>query len=125
MTDQEKEVIFIHHGLVDAVMRIVANLFLIEQINKNGEKIFRHDGIRLELNSDLVVLGLERHLKDYFIEEHGEREGLNKAFSVIRAMYIESNSEPIALTQAGREALEDMFIGVIEDIQTEEKPVIH
>ena len=123
--NKEQELITIHHSIVDAVMAIVANLFLIEQISHNGNKVFIHDGIKIDINERLIVLGLKINLKDCLIEEHGERDGLNRAYGALRSMYLESNNKPIELTQEGREMLEVLFIGLVEDIQAEQTATIH
>lgn len=123
--DNQQEVTEIHHSIVDSTMAIIAGLFLIEQINKNGAKVFIHDGIKIDIDRDLVVLGLKTVLKDRFIEDFGEHEGLNRTYGVLKAMYFESNDKPLELTQSGREMLESLFIDLVEDIKAESSATIH
>ncbi|WP_141670756.1 hypothetical protein, partial [Gilliamella sp. Choc3-5] len=75
--NNQQEVTAIHHSIVDSTMAIIAGLFLIEQINKNSAKVFIHDGIKIDIDKDLIVLGLKMNLKDSLIEDFGESDGLN------------------------------------------------
>ena len=59
----------IHHIIVDSTMAIVASLFLIEQINKNDSQVFVHKGTKIDINKDLIILGLNINLKQYLIED--------------------------------------------------------
>ncbi|OCG24710.1 hypothetical protein A9G11_03390 [Gilliamella sp. wkB108] len=121
----KQEVNAIHHSIVDSTMAIIAGLFLIEQINKNGAKVFIHDGIKIDIDRDLVVLGLKVSLKDCLIEDFGESEGLNRTYGLLKAMYFESNDKPMELTQSGREMLESLFIDLVIDIKAESSSTIH
>lgn len=113
----EKELIFIHHGIVDSTIRIVANLFLLDQIDKNGRKVFIHNNIAIELNAELISQALDMNIKKLIIDTHGEREGLNKAYILFKSMYQEVNDEPIELTKYGHEMLEMIFIEVINNCE--------
>ena len=123
--DNQQEVTAIHHSIVDSTITIIAGLFLIEQINKNSAKVFIHDGIKIDIVRDLIVLALKTVLKDRFIEDFGEREGLNRTYGVLKAMYFESNDKPLELTQSGREMLESLFIELVIDIKAESSSTIH
>lgn len=123
--DNQQEVTAIHHSIVDSTIAIIAGLFLIEQINKNGAKVFIHDGIKIDIDRDLIVLGLKTALKDCFIEDYGEHEGLNRTYGVLKVMYAESKDKPMELTQPGREMLESLFIDLVEDIKAESSATIH
>lgn len=123
--DNQQEVTAIHHSIVDSTLAIIACLFLIEQINKNGAKVFVHDEIKIDIDRDLIVLGLKTVLKDCFIEDFGEREGLNRTYGVLKVMYTEINDKPIELTQSGREILESLFIDLVIVIESESSATIH
>jgi hypothetical protein len=123
--DNQQEVIAIHHNIVDLTMAIIANLFLVEQINKNGAKVFIHDGITIDINKDLIVLGLKMNLKDFLIEDFGESDGLNRTYGLLKEMYSESNDKPMALTQLGQEMLTSLFIDLAADIKAESSSTIH
>ncbi len=123
--DNKQEVTAIHHSIVDSTMAIIAGLFLIEQINKNGAKVFIHDGIKIDIDRNLIVLGLKTVLKDCLIEDFGEREGLNRTYGLLKAMYFESSDKPMELTQSGREMLESLFIDLAIDIKAESGATIH
>lgn len=115
----------IHHKIVDSTMAIIAGLFLIEQINKNATKVFINDGINIDIDRDLIVLGLKTVLKDCFIEDFGEHEGLNRTYGMLKVMYTESKDKPMELTQSGREMLESLFIDLVIDIKAESRATIH
>ena len=115
----------IHHIIVDSVMAIVASLFLIEQINKNDSQVFIHEGTKIDINKDLIVLGLKINLKQYLIENFGESEGLNRTYGVLKDMYTENEDKPISLTPLGQELLSTLFIGLAEDIKAESNATIH
>ena len=124
MNNQQK-VTAIHHIIVDSTMAIVASLFLIEQINKNDSQVFVHEGIKIDINKDLIVLGLKINLKQYLIENFGESEGLNRTYGVLKDMYTENEDKPISLTPLGQELLSTLFIGLAEDIKAESNATIH
>ena len=124
MNNQQK-VTAIHHIIVDSVMAIVASLFLIEQINKNDSQVFIHEGTKIDINKDLIVLGLKINLKQYLIENFGESEGLNRTYGVLKDMYTENEDRPISLTPLGQELLSILFIGLAEDIKAESNATIH
>ena len=115
----------IHHIIVDSVMAIVASLFLIEQINKNDSQVFIHEGTKIDINKDLIVLGLKINLKQYLIENFGESEGLNRTYGTLKDMYTESADKPISLTPLGQELLSTLFIGLVEDIKAESNATVH
>ncbi|OCG31334.1 hypothetical protein A9G45_00450 [Gilliamella sp. HK2] len=123
--NNQQEVTAIHHSIVDSTMAIIAGLFLIEQINKNGAKVFIHDGIKIDIDKDLIVLGLKMNLKDSLIEDFGESDGLNRTYGLLKEMYSESNDKPMALTQLGQEMLASLFIDLAEDIKAESSSTIH
>ena len=60
--NNNNKIIAIHHIIVDSTMAIVASLFLIEQINKNDSQVFVHEGVKIDINKDLIVLGLNINL---------------------------------------------------------------
>ena len=124
MNNQQK-VTAIHHIIVDSTMAIIASLFLIEQINKNDSQVFVHEGIKIDINKDLIVLGLKINLKQYLIENFGESEGLNRTYGVLKDMYTENEDKPISLTPLGQELLSTLFIGLAEDIKAESNATIH
>ncbi|ORF43924.1 hypothetical protein [Gilliamella apicola] len=124
MSNQQK-VTAIHHIIVDSAMTIVASLFLIEQINKNDSQVFFHEGIKIDINKDLIVLGLKINLKQYLIENFGESEGLNRTYGVLKDMYTENEDKPMSLTPFGQELLSTLFIGLAEDIKAESNATIH
>ena len=124
MSNQQK-VTAIHHIIVDSTMAIIASLFLIEQINKNDSQVFVHEGIKIDINKDLIVLGLKINLKQYLIENFGESEGLNRTYGVLKDMYTENEDKPISLTPLGQELLSTLFIGLAEDIKAESNATIH
>ena len=124
MSNQQK-VTAIHHIIVDSAMAIVASLFLIEQINKNDSQVFVHEGIKIDINKDLIVLGLKINLKQYLIENFGESEGLNRTYGVLKDMYTENEDKPMSLTPFGQELLSTLFIGLAEDIKAESNATIH
>ena len=115
----------IHHIIVDSTMAIVASLFLIEQINKNDSQVFVHEGVKIDINKDLIVLGLDINLKQCLIEDFGEKEGLNRTYGMLKDMYIESTEAPLALTSLGQELLSTLFIDLVEDIKAESNGTIH
>ena len=115
----------IHHIIVDSVMAIVASLFLIEQINKNDSQVFIHEGTKIDINKDLIVLGLKINLKQYLIENFGESEGLNRTYGMLKDMYTESADKPISLTPFGQKLLSTLFIGLVEDIKAESNATVH
>ena len=115
----------IHHIIVDSAMAIVASLFLIEQINKNDSQVFVHEGVKIDINKDLIVLGLDINLKQYLIENFGESEGLNRTYGVLKDMYTENADKPISLTPFGQKLLSTLFIGLAEDIKAEPNATIH
>ncbi len=115
----------IHHIIVDSVMAIVASLFLIEQINKNDSQVFIHEGTKIDINKDLIVLGLKINLKQCLIEDFGEKDGLNRTYGMLKDMYIESTDAPLALTSLGQELLSTLFIGLVEDIKAESNATVH
>ena len=115
----------IHHIIVDSTMAIVASLFLIEQINKNDSQVFIHEGTKIDINKDLIVLGLKINLKQYLIENFGESEGLNRTYGVLKDMYTENEDKPISLTPLGQKLLSTLFIGLAEDIKAESNGTIH
>ncbi|OCG76876.1 hypothetical protein A9G42_06080 [Gilliamella sp. Nev6-6] len=123
--NNQQEVTAIHHSIVDSTMVIIAGLFLIEQINKSGAKVFIHDGIKIDIDKDLIVLGLKMNLKDSLIEDFGESDGLNRTYGLLKEMYSESNDKPMALTQLGQEMLASLFIDLAEDIKAESSSTIH
>ena len=124
MSNQQK-VTAIHHIIVDSTMAIVASLFLIEQIKKNDSQVFVHKGTKIDINKDLIVLGLKINLKQYLIENFGESEGLNRTYGVLKDMYTENEDKPISLTPLGQELLSTLFIGLAEDIKAESNATIH
>jgi len=115
----------IHHIIVDSTMAIVASLFLIEQINKNDSQVFVHKGTKIDINKDLIVLGLKINLKQNLIEHFGESEGLNRTYGMLKDMYTESADKPISLTPLGQELLSTLFIDLVEDIKAESNATIH
>ncbi|MWP61514.1 hypothetical protein [Gilliamella sp. Pas-s25] len=121
--DNQQEVTAIHHSIVDSTMAIIAGLFLIEQINKNGAKVFIHEDIKID--KDLIVLGLKVSLEECLIEDFGESEGLNRTYGLLKKMYAESDDKPMALTQFGQEMLATLFIDLAEDIKAESNAIIH
>ena len=123
--NNNQKITAIHHIIVDSVMAIVASLFLIEQINKNDSQVFIHEGIKIDINKDLIVLGLKINLKQYLIENFGESEGLNRTYGVLKDMYTENEDKPISLTPLGQELLSTLFIGLAEDIKAESNATIH
>ena len=123
--DNQQEVTAIHHSIVDSIMAIIAGLFLIEQINKNGAKVFIHEGIKIDIDKDLIVLGLKVSLEECLIEDFGESEGLNRTYGLLKKMYAESDDKPMALTQFGQELLSTLFIDLVEDIKAESNGTIH
>ena len=123
--NNNQKITAIHHIIVDSVMAIVASLFLIEQINKNDSQVFIHEGIKIDINKDLIVLGLKINLKQYLIENFGESEGLNRTYGVLKDMYTENEDRPISLTPLGQELLSILFIGLAEDIKAESNATIH
>ena len=124
MNNQQK-VTAIHHIIVDSTMAIIASLFLIEQINKNDSQVFIHEGIKIDINKDLIVLGLKINLKQYLIENFGESEGLNRTYGALKDMYTENEDKPISLTPFGQKLLSTLFIGLAEDIKAESNATIH
>lgn len=124
MNNQQK-VTAIHHIIVDSTMAIVASLFLIEQINKNDSQVFVHEGVKIDINKDLIVLGLDINLKQCLIEDFGEKEGLNRTYGMLKDMYTESDDKPISLTPFGQELLSSLFIDLAEDIKAESNGTIH
>lgn len=123
--NNNQKITAIHHIIVDSVMAIVASLFLIEQINKNDSQVFIHEGIKIDINKDLIVLGLKINLKQYLIENFGESEGLNRTYGVLKDMYTENEDKPISLTPLGQELLSTLLIGLAEDIKAESNATIH
>ena len=123
--DNQQRITAIHHIIVDSAMAIVASLFLIEQINKNDSQVFVHEGVKIDINKDLIVLGLNINLKQYLIENFGESEGLNRTYGVLKDMYTENEDKPISLTPLGQELLSTLFIGLAEDIKAESNATIH
>ena len=123
--DNQQRVTAIHHIIVDSTMAIVAGLFLIEQINKNDSQVFIHEGIKIDINKDLIVLGLNINLKQCLIEDFGEIEGLNRTYGMLKDMYTESADEPISLTLFGQELLSSLFIDLAEDIKAESNATVH
>ena len=123
--NNQQEVTVIHHSIVDSTMAIIAGLFLIEQINKNGAKVFIHEGIKIDIDKDLIVLGLKVSLEECLIEDFGESEGLNRTYGVLKVMYTESKDKSMELTQPGREMLESLFIDLVIDIKAESSATIH
>ncbi|OCG29790.1 hypothetical protein A9G34_06900 [Gilliamella sp. Choc4-2] len=123
--NNQQEVTAIHHSIVDSTMAIIAGLFLIEQINKNSAKVFIHDGIKIDIDKDLIVLGLKMNLKDSLIEDFGESDGLNRTYGLLKKMYAESDNKPMALTQFGQEMFASLFIDLAEDIKSESSSTIH
>ena len=115
----------IHHIIVDSVMAIVASLFLIEQINKNDSQVFIHEGTKIDINKDLIVLGLKINLKQYLIENFGESEGLNRTYGALKDMYTENADKLISLTPFGQKLLSTLFIGLVEDIKAESNATVH
>ena len=115
----------IHYVIVDSIMAIVASLFLIEQINKNDSQVFIHEGTKIDINKDLIVLGLDINLKQCLIEDFGEKEGLNRTYGMLKDMYTESADKPISLTPLGQELLSTLFIDLVEDIKAESNATIH
>ena len=115
----------IHHIIVDSTMAIIASLFLIEQINKNDSQVFVHEGIKIDINKDLIVLGLDINLKQCLIEDFGEKDGLNRTYGMLKDMYTESTDAPLALTSLGQELLSTLFIDLVEDIKAESNATIH
>ena len=123
--DNQQEVTAIHHSIVDSTMAIIAGLFLIEQINKNGAKVFIHEGIKIDIDKDLIVLGLKVSLEESLIEDFGESEGLNRTYGMLKDMYTESADKPISLTPFGQKLLSTLFIDLVEDIKAESNGTIH
>ena len=123
--NNNQKITAIHHIIVDSTMAIIASLFLIEQINKNDSQVFIHEGIKIDINKDLIVLGLKINLKQYLIENFGESEGLNRTYGVLKDMYTENEDKPISLTPLGQELLSTLFIGLAEDIKAESNATIH
>ena len=123
--DNQQRITAIHHIIVDSTMAIVAGLFLIEQINKNDSQVFIHEGTKIDINKDLIVLGLDINLKQCLIEDFGEKEGLNRTYGMLKDMYIESTDAPLVLTSLGQELLSTLFIDLVEDIKAESNGTIH
>ncbi|PXZ03462.1 hypothetical protein [Gilliamella apicola] len=123
--NNNQKITAIHHIIVDSTMAIIASLFLIEQINKNDSQVFVHEGVKIDINKDLIVLGLKINLKQYLIENFGESEGLNRTYGVLKDMYTENEDKPISLTPLGQELLSTLFIGLAEDIKAESNATIH
>ena len=123
--DNQQRITAIHHIIVDSTMAIVASLFLIEQINKNDSQVFVHKGTKIDINKDLIVLGLKINLKQNLIEHFGESEGLNRTYGMLKDMYTESADKPISLTPLGQELLSTLFIDLAEDIKAESNGTIH
>lgn len=73
----------------------------------------------------MIVLALKTVLKDRFIEDFGEHEGLNRTYGVLKVMYAESKDKPMELTQSGRDFLISLFIDLVEDIKAESSSTIH
>ncbi|MFQ1006956.1 hypothetical protein ACFX2S_02065 [Gilliamella apicola] len=123
--NNNQKITAIHHIIVDSTMAIVASLFLIEQINKNDSQVFIHEGTKIDINKDLIVLGLKINLKQYLIENFGESEGLNRTYGVLKDMYTENEDKPISLTPLGQKLLSTLFIGLAEDIKAESNATVH
>ena len=123
--DNNQKITAIHHIIVDSTMAIVASLFLIEQIKKNDSQVFVHKGTKIDINKDLIVLGLKINLKQNLIEHFGESEGLNRTYGMLKDMYTESADKPISLTPLGQELLSTLFIDLVEDIKAESNATIH
>ena len=123
--NNNQKITAIHHIIVDSTMAIVAGLFLIEQINKNDSQVFIHEGIKIDINKDLIVLGLNINLKQCLIEDFGESEGLNRTYGMLKDMYTESEDKPISLTPFGQELLSSLFIDLAENIKAESNGTIH
>ena len=123
--NNNQKITAIHHIIVDSTMAIVASLFLIEQINKNDSQVFVHKGTKIDINKDLIVLGLNINLKQCLIEDFGESEGLNRTYGMLKDMYTESADKPISLTPLGQKLLSTLFIGLTKDIKTEYNATIH
>ena len=123
--DNQRRITAIHHIIVDSTMAIVAGLFLIEQINKNDSQVFIHEGTKIDINKDLIVLGLKINLKQCLIEDFGEKDGLNRTYGMLKDMYTESADKPISLTPLGQELLSTLFIDLVEDIKAESNGTIH
>lgn len=107
------ELNFIHHNIVDMKMRIIAQLYLLTLLTKNGSSFFIHNNICLELNLNLIVKALEANIKKICIENWGEKDGLNKSYILLNDMYNEINGEAKELTEYGYELLNLIFIKVI------------
>ena len=123
--NNNQKITAIHHIIVDSTMAIVAGLFLIEQINKNDSQVFIHEGTKIDINEDLIVLGLNINLKRCLIEDFGESEGLNRTYGMLKDMYTESADKPISLTLFGQELLSSLFIDLAEDIKAESNATVH
>ena len=123
--NNNQKITAIYHIIVDSTMAIVAGLFLIEQINKNDSQVFIHEGIKIDINKDLIVLGLNINLKQCLIEDFGEIEGLNRTYGMLKDMYTESADKPISLTLFGQELLSSLFIDLAEDIKAESNATVY
>ena len=80
---------------------------------------------KIDINKDLIVLGLNINLKQCLIEDFGESEGLNRTYGMLKDMYTKSADKPISLTPLGQKLLSTLFIGLTKDIKTEYNATIH
>lgn len=123
--DNQQRITTINHVIVDSTMAIIAGLFLIEQINKNNSQVFIHEGVKIDISNESIMLGLNVCIKQALIEGFGEIKGLNRTYGILKDMYIVSTDKPIALTSFGRELLSSLFIGLAEHTKAKSNQTIN
>lgn len=126
MTEKEQaQLLKLHHIIVDSTMGIVASLYLTEILKRNGSMVFIHNNVTLNLDANLIVIGLNMNLKDYLIEDYGESDGLNRTYGCLRSMYTESEGKPTEISESGREFINGFLIALLDDYKQLDNAQLH
>lgn len=115
MNNEEKELIKTNHKIVDSLIEIVAHLALNNQIKKTGGAFFIHKNVKMEIDIGLIVAGIKFNLKDFMIEESGEKEGLDRCYNILNLLHITDGAGSRMLSKEGLGLIDALFTSVAED----------
>ncbi|MDF7670123.1 hypothetical protein PT276_02700 [Orbaceae bacterium ESL0721] len=124
MFNLEEELLTYNHGVVDGMISIISYLFLTEQIRKNSDAVFIHNHLIFPLSELVIISALKINIKNQFIKQLGEKEGLVRAYKIFRVIY-QHGTHAMELTAQGLTLLEKLFIRLTEKNHDKLLPVIH
>lgn len=103
-------------------------LYNIELVKKTGSNYFTHNGINMELNAEVISIGLKVNVRDYFINGYGLTEGIDRAYHILKSMYAENTGEAglsDSLTDWGRDLLNTLLTDACEELKANDSETFH